>query len=209
MALIADEPEVRSYLERMGLTLAGLERVVSRGGGGWASTTKFHTSSAPGTFLYHETTAALRGLCVPLDWEMDEEDNQPRVFRRASRTASVVQTGDEYTGIDGAKQPTTRHPKGQATQRKVDRNETELALFPIPSPMREVDDREMLTWVLLIAAVGDKIRAELSLPSEMSGGKPKAWLERIVLPEQDLGGGLLEIQQPPAEPTDDVQVAWR
>jgi hypothetical protein len=212
VTLIADEQEVSSHLEEMGLTLAGLQRVISRGAGGYASTTEFHASSAPGIFLYHELTAALRRLVMPLGWEMDEEDGQPRVYRPETGTAIVVQTGDEYTGIDGNRQPTTRHPKGSATHRKVTQNESQLALFPLPAqPWNEHAETGVLTWVLLVSISGDTVHAELALPRQMTGGKPTGWLVRILLPEQSLGGSPVEVAVPDhhGERSDDMRVEWR
>lgn len=208
MAAVSETREVLTKLEAMGLGLEGLQRVVSRGAGGYAATTEFHATSAPGTYLYHETTAALRRLLVPNGWSPDELDRQPRVFNEECGVAIVVQTGDENTGVDGP-EPTTKHPKGQATVRKIEHNAAQLALFPLPTRVAP-ETEGLLTWVLLVAIVDGKVRAELSLPHHMLSGRPCGWLERILLPEQDLGGAT-----PPLETTGesgpdiDFDIAWR
>ncbi|GAA4748351.1 hypothetical protein GCM10023350_36600 [Nocardioides endophyticus] len=184
---------------------------MNSGAGGYASTTHFHSSSAPGTYLYHETTAALRRLLVPEGWESDELDGQPRVWNPNSNIAVVVQTGDENTGIAGTHQPRTRNPKGFATQRKIEENRQHPALFMMPVPQRtSLQEDAVLTWVLLVAIVEGMVRAELSLPREFIDGRPADWVERILLAEQDFGGSPdAVLPAPETGPDTDFDVVWQ
>ena len=216
--VLVEERQVQSRLEQLGLSLDGLLRVAEVGGGGYRATTAFHPTSAPGSYLYYETTAALRRLLVPAGWDADEADQQPRTFHAGRGIAIVVQTGDEMTGIDGGREPTTRHPKGVATQKKVAENGQQLALFPLgPQP----NGARWQNWVFLVAIVDGQIRAELSLPQRWGeDSRPCGWTERILLPAQELGGsGAIELRElaDVAEldrrdreaPGADFDVAWR
>lgn len=212
MAVYAEKPAVESQLESMGLSLTGLTRVLAAGIGGFTSTTSFHGSAAPGTYLYHEATAALRRLLVPQGWEHDEDDQQPRTFSVERGLTIVVQTGDEYTGIENPLQePKPRHPKGMATARKVTANSEHPALFPVPHAAPAEDDRsDMLTWVLLVAVGSEVVRAELSLPRLMGeDNKPCGWVHRICLPEQNLGAPVEATSTDVQAPDVDVDVEWK
>lgn len=213
MAIFAEEPEVRTQLERLGIPLAGLLGAIARGGGAHASTTELHASSAGGTYLYHETTFALRLLLSPLGWICDEADGQPRCFSTARGISIVVQTGDEFTGIDGAAEPMPRHPKGLATQRKVNENTQQLALFNFAAATEDATSGPGLTWILLVVVDQGMVRAELSLPNALSADKrPCGWLDRILLPGQAVGGGGVpfDISEPGDEgPETDIDVAWK
>jgi hypothetical protein len=206
--LVVEEPEVRSRLEELGLSLEGMLRVVAAGGGGYRATTGFHPSSAAGTYLYMEATAALRRLLVPGGWEADEADRQPRTFHPERGVAILVQTGDEMTGIDGDREPTTRHPKGTATQKKVAENGQQMVLFQVsPQP----NGTGWQNWVLLVAIVEKEIRAELSLPERWSeDSRPCGWRERILLRAQELDGpDVTGRRRGDDGPDTDFDVAWR
>lgn len=210
MRVFVEEPEVSTRLADLGLTHEGLLRVLTAGAGGYASTTAFHPSSAPGSYLYFETTAGLRRLSSPLGWEHDELDGQARTFDPVRRNAIIVQTGDERTGLIGEPAPTTRHPKGSATSKKVKVNAEQTELFTIgrtgdvPGGIGSV-----LSWVLLVAIVDGELRAELSLPDRMSASsRPTGWLERIIIGAIPLGSGPNVDVVRTDGPDTDFDVSW-
>jgi hypothetical protein len=208
--VLAEEQEVGSRLEQLGLSLDGLVRVVSAAAGGFNSTTAFHPTPSAGSYLYYEGTAAFRRLVIPDGWEMDELDGQPRTFSRTLGLTVVVQSGDEMTGIDGEREPQTRHPKGPATARKVAVN-GQLDLFKIARP-EAPEDLGLQTWVLLMAVVEGQMRGELSRPERMSpGSRPCGWSERILLPSQPMGGGAeFDLAEPVNDaPDTDFDVSWQ
>lgn len=215
MAVYAEANEVESQLDRMGLTLEGLQRVVSTAVGGFASTTSFHPTAAGGTFLYHEATAALRRLVMSSgsDWDYDEVDQQPRTFSSTRGLTIVVQSGDENTGLEEPeREPRPRHSKGAATGRKVATNSMQLTLFSLPHVTPKNDERPsgMLTWILLIAVVDGVARAELSLPNDVDDqGRPYAWEHRIVIPEQQVGSPVEQSGTHEAAPDVEVDVTWK
>src|SRR4051812_17502345 len=108
MQLYRHEAAAQTRLHDLGLDLAGLQRAVLAGAGGWNATTGFHPSSARGSYLYFETTAALRRLLVPAGWEFDELDGQARTYPPGLGIGIVVQSGDELTGTVEASEPRTR-----------------------------------------------------------------------------------------------------
>lgn len=198
-------------LRSMGLTVEQLRSVVQASLGGYASTTAFHPRSAPGTYLYHEGTAALRRAVMPSgDWDHDEDDNQPRTFSTLYGVAIVVQTGDDNTGLINRHEPKARNPKGFATEKKVASNHEQLVLFRM-TPRVEDDDAPFLNWVLLIAVEGGMMRSELSLPRSMAGGKPSGWIERIILPDIELEGddAVVTADDGQMDLGPDIDVAWK
>lgn len=206
-----EQPDVETRLQQMGLTLEALQRVVRAAGGAYNSTTHFHPSAAPGTYMYHEGTAALRRSLVPLGYDYDEYGRQPRTFSVEIGVTIVFQTGDENTGLLNGIEPTTRHPKGNATRAKVSENDNQLALFNLAN--LEAPTTVTLTWIFLAAVVGDVVRAELSLPRAFSeDGKPSGWVERIVLPEEPLAS-TIRVTDPSATDENstavDVDVEWK
>lgn len=211
MLLYAEEPEGRGRVEQLGLTVSGLNRVVSTCWAGWSMATGFHASSAAGTYMYHEGTAALRSTFVPGgEWLWDERDGQPRIYNPVTQIAVIVQTGDERTGQPGP-DPSSRRPKGRATFRKVLMNgqlemfsEAEAGRLPITASTR--------TWILLVAAYDGAVHAELSMPQHMgSDDRPCVWYDRILLEQfgfDDDGTGFFG-HAPVSAPDHDVDVTWQ
>ena len=215
MAEYIEQQEVQTKLEQMGLTIAGLTRVSVAVAGAYNSTTRFHSSAAAGTYMYHEGTAALRRVCVPEGYDYDEEGHQPRTFNDQLGVSIIFQTGDENTGILTGIEPTTRNPKGTATRDKVSANVEQLALFEFVA--REDPEGQSYNWVFLAAVVDGFVRSELSLPREITeDGKPCDWAERIILPEEPLASDAVNTDldagdKPDNTSTDDVDidVAWK
>lgn len=211
MAEYIEQHDVQTKLESMGLTIEALSRVSVAVAGAFNSTTSFHPSAAAGTYMYHEGTAALRRVCVPLGYDFDEDGHQPRTFSDALGVSIIFQTGDENTGLLTGTEPTTRNPKGSATREKVSANSHQFALFNLATP--ETPEGVSYHWVFLAAVVDGVVRAELSLPRDLTeDGKPCGWVERIILPEEPLAGdAATTTDTKPGEPTDDVDidVAWK
>ena len=218
MAEYTEQQEVQTRLEQMGLTIEALRRVSVAVAGAFNSTTRFHPTAAAGTFMYHEGTAALRRVGVPLGYDYDEDGHQPRTFNDDLGVSIIFQTGDENTGILSGIEPTTRNPKGAATRDKVSSNSQQLSLFNLATP--EAPDGAFYNWVFLAAVVGDVVRSELSLPRELTDdGKPCGWVERIILPEEPLARDAATSDSDAGDDTGngantttddvDIDVAWK
>lgn len=205
-----DRGDRAGRLSRMGLSVDGLVTVMRAGYGGYNASTGFHPSFIRGTQLYSEATAALRRLVIPTGhWGLDEEDGQPRTFSDVYGIAIVVQTGDLNTGLVNRYEPTARNAKGWATAKKIASNHDQYVL-PVVSRRDDRDGDVYVNWVFLIAVDGMAVRAELSLPREMVGGKPHGWIERIILPEIELGA-LVGVQAEDGDTgsSPDIDVEWK
>lgn len=213
MSLHDEGPEVESRLAQMGLTLEGLLRVVRAAGAAYASTTAFHPSSGPGTYMYQECVAVLRRWLVPRGWDHDEAGGQPRTFSAEYGVSIIIQSGDENTGVDTGTEPRSRNAHGAATGQKIQDNNAQLTLpFAVSRPQvsEEQEGPAFFTWVLLLNVTDESIRAELSLPTDFQAGKPAAWAERILLPEQPFGEGEPNVDEGDDEgPENEVSVEWK
>jgi hypothetical protein len=213
--IVKEREQVMSALESLGVPVDGLDRAVGAALGARQAVTLFHPKSFPGTMLWGEGTAAFRRLMVGVhNWTYDELDGQPRTISPDGRIAVVVQTGDEWTGVDSpGRAPSTRHPKGAATKRKVTSNALQLELFSTASEAEEVEaDLAPMTWVLLLAIVDGELRAELSLPEDISdAGYVVAWRTRVLLSSHpvDADDVVIAGDEGDSPSESDVAVAWR
>lgn len=217
MTMYKELPEIESELSKMGTSVEGLLSVVRAIGAGVTSTTRFHPKSAPGTYGYHEGTAALRRLLVPVGYEHDEADGQPRTYSTERGVSVIIHAGDENTGADTGREPRSRNSHGEVTERKTKQNDEQLVLpfalaNPVPDEALASDGTPALfTWILLFAIVDGTLRAELSLPRSVEAGKVTEWVHRILLPEQPFGQNPTEIRGSNADegPEDEVAVEWK
>jgi hypothetical protein len=93
--------------------------------------------------------------------------------------AIAVTAGDEATGCPDV-QPRTGNPKGAMTVAAVAANIGPQTLF-------EADEFRRQTWFLLYYRDEGEIRAELSLPDNVSAsGHIDSWSERIIIPPYPL-----------------------
>lgn len=135
----------------------------------------------PGSAAWAHTVCALRDQLLPLGWAKNDEGNYPTVIAPDGSFAIGVNTGNEFTG-NPFRVPKTKFPKGPATLQKVVNN-GDVDLFGQPV-LVTVSEPVQLTWLLLLARIGDAVRCELSRPSDMGeDGRVDTWMERIILPE--------------------------
>jgi hypothetical protein len=143
----------------------------------------------PGILAWGRTIRSFGEQLVPRGWERRDDFNLSAVVNPEGDLAIVVSTGDDGTGL--ADLPaTTKYRKGPATVAAVEVNAYQLDLFDLGRTVVALAARRAprITWMLLIARVGDQIRCELSLPSIIADdGRVERWEERIILPPFDLG----------------------
>lgn len=177
---------VRDRLGELDLTTDELREICLQGYGLWADHTDFDPPSIANTNLWGRATRVLREKTVLRGWQWDNKDQQPRTVHPSGRLAVVVSTGDEETGLRHG-QPSTKNPKGDATARKVASNQAQLDFPDLPADA--ASEERCISWFLLIYVDTDEIRAELSLPDEISAsGFVKSWAERIILSSISRGG---------------------
>jgi hypothetical protein len=156
-----------------------------------------------------KTIGAIREQLVPRGWTMDNSANVPRTVHPSDRFAMVVNTGDSGTG-DLRRPVSTKYPRGLASQQAIHANR-QLVLFGNTfndNGQREGSERE--TWLLLIRFVDDQVRAEISLPAEVTEeGSITLWNERIPIPPLPLDP-IEGINNPPDDGPDfDISVVPR
>jgi hypothetical protein len=141
----------------------------------------------PGTPGYNSWSRCVRTLrdrfCpAPLNWGARNDNNLPMIVNQADTIAIVVATGDETTGQagHGIPTPTTKYPVGPITIEAVEENRKQLELFPTQAPKNS--GALVKTYVLLRRRIGDKLYAELSLPSTLrKDNRVEEWAERNVI----------------------------
>ena len=171
-------------LEDLGLQAESLAGVLRGCLAGYLSCTSLDAPTRAQTEVYFEAVRLLREWLLPLGWEFDNVDQQPRVFSRDRGIAIVFASGDSNTGKPFP-HPRTRRAKGEATQTKIMVNQSQLSLAfeQDPSDLATEDGPAGLTTYILLVSVDEKgLRAELSIPEDMdASGFIDTWTTRILL----------------------------
>ena len=184
---IIDEPvEVASWLAReMGLSVASFDEACERARLEWGAHTEYDPPSFPGTVFWGTCVRYLRGLLVRLDWTPDDTKNFSRIIHPDGDIALVVETGDEFTGVRGTKQPKTKSAKGTETLAAIVANVEQVDMFidPAHQLFRAQKNRLMRTYFLLVRLEGGRVYREVSLPVR-SGENDRidTWHIRVLLP---------------------------
>lgn len=181
-ARVLVDAEATDRLTEMGLTVANIERPIRLAEAEAATCTALDPPVTTGFMRYARIVRFLREELLPMGWEWDNPRNFCRTIHPARQFAIVATSGDEATG-DPKLVPTTKYPKGYATASAVDMNGQLAFDFSDSGIADELRAGEQLaTWILLYHVTETEIHAELSLPSEMTGGNISDWQERIILP---------------------------
>lgn len=212
--VLSDRDEVARRLHAMSLGVDDFTEAILRGDMEARSCTPFEPTTAPGWSRYSKTVGALRERLVSRGWEIDDDRNWPRVVHPSGSFALSVATGNELTGDpDPRVKPSTRYPRGPATRDAVRTNHEQLSFAMVDDLVRAgvpgISRHGRVTYMLLICAQGDTIRAEVSCPSAFAddGRRPVDWSERIILPE--IEGGSDVPRTLPAPTPIDVDVRRR
>lgn len=117
-----------------------------------------------------------------MGWSSSDDNNFPLCIHPSGSVVIAVQTGDKDTGIS-ANNPSNRAAKGTSTEQAIWSNQKQLSLFDALPEIPSLDGTEnRIMWVLLYHLTPSEIRFELSLPSNIVGGKIRSWQERLVFP---------------------------
>ncbi len=167
-------------LAQLGLAEPILWQAVLSGQRYAAECTLHDVASLGGILAWAKAHRMLRDQLAPLGWTVDNRQNYPTTVHPNKGWAIGVASGDQRTGHPD-KTPATRTEKGPATRQAVSQNQLSFASI---SKEFERDASLRKTYLLLFHRDedADEIRAELSLPAEMTGdGFVVEWQERIVL----------------------------
>ena len=194
-------------LVELGLDAAALRRAVEEGHMARGTCTPNDPPLMPGIMAWGRMNRALREQLIPRGWVKKNDHGQPLTLSPDGSLAIVAFGGDDATG-DPNRLPQPKHPKGSTTLSAIHRNTRQLSLFPTLVP-DAVASQGPLTWILLVAHVGDELRSELSLPRAIDKGNIVVdWAERIILDPISLGDK--PTVMPAAETTPiDVAIARR
>lgn len=162
---------------RIGLSRGVLESVARQL---LAESRRTTVDDADGADGYYAWTRGLRVLRVEsrmeAGWHREKLAGIPATFNAEETVAIAVSSGDEYTGIDGDKDPSTKNVKGPASIVAIDGNvlrHGDFAPFDAPAPD---------FWYFLFFIDGDDVRIELSMPTfRDASGKISSWKYRIVI----------------------------
>ncbi|MBY0337317.1 MAG: hypothetical protein K2X11_11930 [Acetobacteraceae bacterium] len=137
--------------------------------------------TARGYDAWRMAVRRLREVLMPQGWERDDTGNFSTVMNRLAGVRIAVVNTDGNTGNPHA-YPTNRSRKGALADRASEINQR---ILPFP----EWDETEpegaslpgIATWYLCVYVEGERVRAELSLPTKVQGGFFADWQERIIL----------------------------
>ncbi|MGU3500874.1 hypothetical protein [Mycobacterium sp. C31M] len=182
-ARVVVEQEALSRLEQLGLSVEIIQRSILRAEAEAATCTEFDPPTMAGFTRYGRTVRFLREELVPLGWDYDNPRNLCRTINPSREFAIVSTSGDEATG-DPDLTPSTKNPKGAATELAVDVNDQLAFDFGDSNPVQETEPEvdQLATWFLLYTVTDTEIKVELSLPSGFEGNYIVDWRERIILP---------------------------
>lgn len=187
-ALYTDYDATQNKLLSMGLTEDILLNVVRSGVLARRDCTPNHPPIYAGISAWANAVRTLREQLLPKDWTRTDEGNYSLVVHPSGNIAIALATGDENTG-NSAATPMTKSPKGPSTRSAIAVNLSQMSLFQededLSSDFDSSNPESRLTWLLLMARVGNKVKSELSLPISCDG-KVNAWQERIILSDIDL-----------------------
>ncbi len=173
-------------LASLNMTAAELTEVVLAAVGAKNSCTENDPAGSPGWMAWKEGSRRLREIYRPKGFQKSNEDGVPWLVDPASGTRFCVCNTDDGTGIAGS-EPQQRSKKGPATDRAVSKNSSPLFdACGVDMPVRRAgpvvrQPFSIQSWYLCIYIEDGVVRAELSLPTGMSGGFFDGFSERIII----------------------------
>ena len=207
--IMVDPLDVHARLRKLGLRASDLTDAMLAGASAMTTCMENHPPIYSGLKFWAETVRALRDRKLEDGWNRDDSGNYSTVVNAGRTIQIAVARGDEWTGRAEAPsgRPSTRHPKGVATQRVVEANQ--LSLFdPVPVPDNDQAGAPLITWVLLHYRDQHALRCELSTPTAITPhGFVEEWNERIIIDEIHFGNINIPMDESPVEP--DVLVRRR
>lgn len=202
ITIYKEEPDVKTRLEELGLTIEELQEAAQANFLAQASCTANDAPTAPGFLGWNASVRVLREFSTTKGWERQDTKNSPRLIHPDGKFSIMFATGDDATGVS-ILNPSTKSNKGATTRASIDSNAQEVSLFdaemiPHVIPIRKHKGDGSLghtTWVFLVYVRIDHssenprhtVRCELSLATNMNAsGYINKWRERIIIPEIDI-----------------------
>ncbi|WP_162935715.1 hypothetical protein [Tsuneonella amylolytica] len=171
---------VDDRIRELGLHREGLISAVRAASAAVAGCTVDSPPIARGWLAWHDAVVRLRQEFRPSGWAADDTANFATIFDEAAGIKVAVVNTDDGAG-NPISFPTNRSRRGEFSKMAIESNQLRL-------PFLEPDEAKspgVTTWYLCIYAVGETVRAELSLPTKCEGGIIGGWKERIILVSGD------------------------
>jgi hypothetical protein len=183
--VLVDPPEVDARLAGFGVTRQALLEVVRGVVAARADAIADDPASAEGLLAYIYGTRYVRQLFRAIGWVNHRENNVESVKHPDSPLKVVYQNVD--LAGDMLHKPQAVSGKGSGADRIIAVGQAGLFPEEEMSAARDLVLAELRTgvWFFCVSVQGDDVRAELSLPSGVSGGNFEGFIERIFI----LGGG--------------------
>ena len=178
-SIFAQDYEVASRLDQMGLSAAELISVVHQAVAAKANFVLNHPLNAAGQLSYIYGTGALRDVLRPNEWVIDRTGNIEATFDPKTGIKIVFQNAD--SACDDDRDPKAISDKGPAAVSAVDLGQHNLF------PEYEAEDQakrkkaNAALWYFFVYINGDDVRAELSFPKHIEDGQFKGFNERIYI----------------------------
>ena len=177
--IVAQDYEVASRLDQLGLSAPELISVVHQAVAAKANFVLNHPLNAAGQLAYIYGTGAIRDALRPKGWHIDRTGNVEATYDPKTGIKIVFQNAD--SACDDSRDPKAISDKGPATSKAVDLGQRNL--FPeFDAEDRAKHQRENAAlWYLFVYINGDDVRAELSFPKRIEDGQFRGFNERIYI----------------------------
>lgn len=181
--IVSAPHEVAQKLSVFGTTVDELRSVALQAVAARNSATPAHPINAPGTFSYHDGTAALRMLFISKNsgWKIDRPNGIEAITNKELNLTIVFQNVDRACDDEA---PKAISGKGEGARRLVE-NPTKYLWEYMEEETLQGNNENL--WFLCVSCSGDEIRVELSKPRSIHKNQFDSFKERIfIITENDL-----------------------
>jgi hypothetical protein len=202
--IVAQDYEVASRLDQIGLSAAELISVVHQAVAAKANFVLNHPLNAAGQLSYIYGTGALRDVLRPKAWVIDRTGNIEATFDPKTGIKIVFQNAD--SACDDDRDPKAISGKGPAAVSAVDLGQRNLF------PDYEAEDQakrkkaNAALWYFFVYINGDDVRAELSFPKHIEDGQFKGFNERIYIIKAGEWAAMMPKTDDAEGPTQDFEI---
>jgi hypothetical protein len=177
----------RVRLRQLGLTHDGIVEVIRRGERARAEATAFDPITAPGQNAYQVRVRAMREIFVPMGFQLRRVNGLEMISSQDGTFSMITRAGDAGVGNEFA----DPQPKGDVGDGAALTVGSSGALLFDPKWFGPVKAERPIaqTWMLLVYAEGEIVRAELSLPISIAAKSVSGWFDRVIIDIDALGGG--------------------
>jgi hypothetical protein len=178
---VAQEWEVNARLKDFGVTRDELMEIVRAVVAARADAILDDPASAEGQFAYIYGTRYLRRVFKAHGW-FNHSENNIEAVKHPNRDLKIV-----YQSVDLAAKrnhiPRAVSNKGSGSDKLIDAGQGHLFSDGLLDAMSQQTLAQLKAgvWFFCVSVIGDDVRAELSLPSGLSGNNFMAFVERIFI----------------------------